>query len=81
MLRRRGGKQDVHLSVKPLPKHMRLLPIIEEAVSKVAIMKARLPLAFAPHASPSAIASCRAHVVCILPVGTARQDCIADADI
>ena len=37
----RGGKQDVHLSVKPLPKHMRLLPIIEEAVSKIAIMKAR----------------------------------------
>ncbi len=37
----RGGKQDVHLSVKPLPKHMRLLPIIEEAVSKVMIMKAR----------------------------------------
>ena len=37
----RGGKQDVHLSVKPLPKHMRLLPIIEEAVSKIAIMKVR----------------------------------------
>ena len=37
----RGGKQDVHLSVKPLPKHMRLLPILEEAVSKIAIMKAR----------------------------------------
>jgi len=31
----------VHLSVKPLPKHMRLLPIIEEAVSKIAIMKVR----------------------------------------
>jgi len=51
----RGGKQDVHLSVKPLPKHMRLLPIIEEAVSKIAIMKARV---LPQPVSPDTLTSC-----------------------